>query len=35
MNAGVVRAHVWLAWTLVALSGLFVYGAMRFYAASP
>jgi len=29
------RVYVWLAYTLVALSGLFVYGTVRFLAASP
>jgi threonine/homoserine/homoserine lactone efflux protein len=28
------RVYVWLAFTLVALSGLFVYGAVRFFVAS-
>jgi threonine/homoserine/homoserine lactone efflux protein len=29
------RVYVWLAYTLVALSGLFVYGAVRFFVAMP
>lgn len=29
------RVYVWLACTLLALSGLFVYGAVRFFAAAP
>jgi len=29
------RVYVWLAYTLVALSGLFVYGAVRFFAEVP
>lgn len=28
------RVYVWLAWTLLALSGLFVYGAVRFFTAA-
>lgn len=31
----VSRVYVWLAYTLVALSGLFVYGAVRFFVAAP